>query len=198
MKPSEEKSIGNNTARAGPTGPQASDRDRMVELRYRLQNQNSSTVLCFSNYNESQILLAIVDLKTRRKNIIKTFKNQRRPTYLYQIDESNLLVGTEGGMIEHWSIESDQLLNTFEAHTTSDEGISYILELKSDSYLLWGHHQRTEGTSLIATSSLGCTDFRIWMMTLDGCNLSLTPHMRVETSFQPGTGIRYLLESTEN
>ena len=197
MKPSEEKSIANNTAR-GPTGPQASDRDRMVELRYRLQNQNSSTVLCFSNYNESQILLAIVDLKTRRKNIIKTFKNQRRPTYLYQIDESNLLVGTEGGMIEHWSIESDQLLNTFEAHTTSDEGISYILELHSDSYLLWGHHQRTEGTSLIATSSLGCCDFRIWMMTLDGCNLTLTPHMRVETSFPPGSGIRYLLESTEN
>lgn len=170
----------------------------MVELRYRLQNQNSSTVLCFSNYNESQILLAIVDLKTRRKNIIKTFKNQRRPTYLHQIDESNLLVGTEGGMIEHWSIESDQLMNTFEAHNTSDEGISYILELRSDSYLLWGHHQRTEGTSLIATSSLGCTDFRIWMMTLDGCNLTLTPHMRVETSFQPGSGIRYLLESNEN
>lgn len=143
-------------------------------------------------------MLAIVDLKTRRKNIIKTFKNQRRPTYLYQIDESNLLVGTEGGMIEHWSIESDQLLNTFEAHTTSDEGISYILELHSDSYLLWGHHQRTEGTSLIATSSLGCCDFRIWMMTLDGCNLTLTPHMRVETSFPPGSGIRYLLESNEN
>ena len=35
-------------------------------------------------------------------------------------------------------------------------------------------------------------------MTLDGCNLSLTPHMRVETSFQAGTGIRYLLESSEN
>jgi len=143
-------------------------------------------------------LLAIVDLKTRRKNIIKTFKNQRRPTYVHQIDESNILVGTEGGFIEHWSIESDQLLNTFEAHNTSDEGISYILELNTDSYLLWGHHQRTEGTSLIATSSLGCTDFRIWMMTLDGCNLSLTPHMRVETSFQAGSGIRYLLEASES
>lgn len=107
-------------------------------------------------------------------------------------------MGTEGGIIEHWSIESDQLMNTFDAHGSSDEGISYILELKTDSYLLWGHHQRTEGTSLIATSSLGCTDFRIWMMTLDGCNLTLTPHMRVETSFTPGTGIRYLLESTEN
>jgi hypothetical protein len=82
--------MGGTTARgaAGPTpGPTASDKDKMIELRYKLQNQASSTVLCFSNYNESQILLAIVDLKTRRKNIIKTFKNQRRPTYLFQIDE---------------------------------------------------------------------------------------------------------------
>jgi hypothetical protein len=75
--------------------------------------------------------LAIVDLKTRRKNIIKTFKNQRRPTFLFQIDEQNLLVGTEGGLIEHWSIETDSLMNTFEAHTASEEGISYILDLKS-------------------------------------------------------------------
>ena len=82
--------MGGATARgaAGPTAePTASDKDKMIELRYKLQNQASSTVLCFSNYNESQILLAIVDLKTRRKNIIKTFKNQRRPTYLFQIDE---------------------------------------------------------------------------------------------------------------
>ncbi len=119
-------------------GPLASDKDKMIELRYRLQNQSSSTVLCFSNYNESQIIIAIVDLKTRRKNIIKTFRNQRRPTYMHQIDESNLLVGTEGGFIEHWSIDTDQLMSTFEAHTTSDEGVSSIIELKSDNYLLWG------------------------------------------------------------
>lgn len=126
--------------------------------------------MCFSNYNESQILLAIVDLKTRRKNIIKTFKNQKRPTYLFQIDESNLLVGTEGGLIEHWSIETDSLMNTFEAHTGSDEGISYILDLKSQSYLLWGDQERNEGTSLLGTASLGTTEFRIWLMQLsDGC-----------------------------
>lgn len=188
--------MGGNTQRG--SGPQASDRDKMIELRYKLQNQSSSTVLCFSNYNDCQILLAIVDLKTRRKNIIKTFKNQRRPTYLYQIDESNLLVGTEGGMIEHWSIETDQLVNTFAAHNTSDEGVSYILELQTDSYLLWGDQKRAEDKSLIATSSLGTPDFRIWLMHLqDGYQLSLTPHMRVETSFAPGTGIRYLLEANE-
>lgn len=183
------------TARQGPL---ASDRDRMLELRYRLQNQSSSTVLCFSNYNESQILIAIVDLKTRRKNIIKTFKNQRRPTYMHQIDESNLLVGTEGGLIEHWSIDTDQLISTFEAHTTSDEGVSSIIQLKSTNYLLWGEQEMAEGSSLIASASLGCPDFRLWLMQLsDGNQLSLTPHMRIETSFAPGTGIRYLLESNE-
>jgi WD40 repeat protein len=169
----------------------------MLELRYKLQNQSSSTVLCFSNYNESQILIAIVDLKTRRKNIIKTFKNQRRPTFIHQIDESNLLVGTEGGLIEHWSIDSDTLISTFEAHTSSDEGVSSIIEIQSSNYLLWGEQEQTEGSSLIATASLGCPDFRLWLMQLTD-QLSLTPHMRIETSFgPPGTGIRYLLEATE-
>lgn len=55
-----------------------------------------------------------------------------------------------------------------------------------------------EGSSLIATASLGCPDFRLWLMQLsDGNQLSLTPHMRIETSFAPGTGIRYLLEANE-
>jgi len=79
-------------------------------------------------------------------------------------------VGTEGGLIEHWSIETDSLMNTFEAHTGSDEGISYILDLKSQSYLLWGDQERNEGTSLLGTASLGTTEFRIWLMQLsDGC-----------------------------
>jgi hypothetical protein len=35
------------------------------------------------------------------------------------------------------------------------------------------------------------------MQLSEGCQLTLTPHMRIETSFTPGTGIRYLLEATE-
>ncbi len=116
----------------------ASDRDKMIELRYTLQNQSSSTVLCFSNYNEQQILIAIVDLKTRRKHIIKTFKNQRKPTFLFQLDEGHLLIGTEGGKLEHWSIETETLLNIYDAHTTSEEGISSIIMLQTKNYLVWG------------------------------------------------------------
>lgn len=35
------------------------------------------------------------------------------------------------------------------------------------------------------------------MQLSEGSQLTLTPHMRIETSFTPGTGIRYLLEATE-
>jgi len=35
------------------------------------------------------------------------------------------------------------------------------------------------------------------MQLSEGCQLTLTPHMRIETSFTPGSGIRYLLEATE-
>jgi hypothetical protein len=43
--------------------------------------------LCFSNYNDSQIVIAVVDLKTRRKTIRSIFKCQRKPTYIFQINE---------------------------------------------------------------------------------------------------------------
>ena len=55
-------------------------------------------------------------------------------------------------------------MNTIEAHNTSEEGVSSILELKTESYLLWGGGVKTEDSSLIATASLGTTDFRIWML----------------------------------
>ncbi len=49
---------------------------------------------------------------------------------------------------------------------------------------------------MLATASLGSPDFRLWHMQLTGgSQLSLTPHMRIETSFTPGSGIRYLIES---
>lgn len=87
-------------------------------------------------------------------------------------------------------------MNTFEAHTSSDEGVSSIIELESDNYLLWGDQEKTEGSSLLASASLGSPDFRLWHMQLSGTQLTLTPHMRIETSFAPGSGIRYLLEAT--
>ena len=53
---------------------------------------------------------------------MKTLKNQQKPTILFQIDEGNLLVGTEGGIIEHWTIadkDKGTLAQTYHAHPSS-------------------------------------------------------------------------------
>jgi hypothetical protein len=53
----------------------ASAKDRMIELKWKPGViQTSSTVLSISNYNDNQVIIVVIDLKTRRKNIIKTFK----------------------------------------------------------------------------------------------------------------------------
>jgi len=51
------------------------------------------------------------------------------------------LVGTEGGKIEHWSIDSDTLVETYDAHVTSEEGISSIIMLNTENYLVWGNNE---------------------------------------------------------
>jgi len=54
----------------------ASDKDCMIEVEYSAGAPiiPSAFILCFSNYNESFVKIAIIDLKTRRKNVVKTFK----------------------------------------------------------------------------------------------------------------------------
>ena len=178
------------------TGPQSSDQDKMIELRYKLQNQSSSTVLCFSNFQEQLILIAIVDLKTRRKNIIKTLKVEKRPTFLFQIDEANILVGTEAGCIEHWNIEKEELVKIYDAHPGSEQGISSIIEIKSQSELLWNDATRTETTRMIATASFGNPEYRIMLLQLEANgNYTLSNHLKIKTSLP---GIAYLLEASEN
>ena len=153
-------------------------------------------MLCFSNYNEQQILIAIVDLKTRRKNIIKTLKTQRKPTFLFQVDEAHLFVGTEGGKIEHWLIESEALTDVFDAHAKSEEGVSAIIPLKTRNYLVWGACQDEMAASeLVATASLGSSEIRVWTLKVLQEALSLTPHIRIETSMSEG--IRFLIEASE-
>ena len=89
----------------------SSEKDRMIELEWKHQFiQPSSTVLCITNYNDSLVIVVVIDLKTRRKQIFKTYKCAQRPSYLFQSDHNNILVGTEGGHVEQWSIESDKLV----------------------------------------------------------------------------------------
>ena len=120
---------------------------------------------------------------------------------MFQVDESNLLVGTEGGIIEHWAIESEQLIATFDAHSKSQEGISSIIQLNSNHYLLWGSQNELDKQKykIVATASSGCSEFRLWLMNLDSDvsanSLTLQPHIRIETSLVGG--IKYLLEASE-
>lgn len=104
----------------------ASEKDCMIEIEFDAGTIiiPSSFILCFSNYNESFVKVAIIDLKTKRKNVVKTFKTSCRPTKLYQAGINDMLIGTEGGKIEHWSIDKEQCENIYDAHPESAEGIS--------------------------------------------------------------------------
>ena len=113
--------------------------------------------------------IAIVDLKTRRKNNVKQFKLSNKPTKLYQIDENNILVGTEGGKIEHWQVDDQVCKKIYDAHPESSEGISSILELKTKSELLRGEMWNEDAElefKLIATASRGAKEFRLWKLSI--------------------------------
>jgi len=63
------------------TGLVASERDRMIELKWKFAiSSSSTTVLCYFNFNAQRTFIATMELKTKRKIIIKTFNNQRSPT----------------------------------------------------------------------------------------------------------------------
>ena len=80
----------------------------MIELKTRALLQTSSTFLAVSCFNNKQVLICNVDIKTREKSIRMKIDNKQNPTYLYQIDEDHLLVGTLGGKFEIWNIDPFQ------------------------------------------------------------------------------------------
>ena len=157
--------------------------------------QGSATVLMFSNYREAFVMIAVIDLKTSRMNKLKTFKLSNKPTVLYQIDENNILVGTEGGKIEHWIIDQSVCKKIYDAHPESQEGISAILEMQTDSELLRGEvydPSAPKTFKLIATASKGTKEFRLWK--LDLAKTTIEPYLKIETTITGG--IKYLIESS--
>lgn len=88
--------------------PEPSEKDRMIEITTKALIQSSSTMLAVSCYNEKQVLICNVDIKTRSRTIKQTFKTENSPTYLYQIDDDHLLVGTSGQNFEIWNIDPSQ------------------------------------------------------------------------------------------
>ncbi len=79
--------------------------DIMIELKWKGLIQSSSTILCISNFTEKLTIICNVDLKTRRRVLTNQFKNNQRPTALFQVDEDFIVVGTEMGKMEIWNIE---------------------------------------------------------------------------------------------
>jgi len=117
----------------------SSDKDQMIEIEWNSQIQESSTIMCFANYREAFVNVSIIDIKTRRKNNLLQLQLKASPTKLHQIDPCNLLVGTEGGKIEHWRIDGEgSLVKTYDAHPESTAGISVIMEILSKDPLIRG------------------------------------------------------------
>ena len=170
----------------------ASAQDKMIELKNWTETiiQSSATVIAVSNYRESFVYITIIDLKMRRQQQIKRFDLTHKPTALFQMDEGNLLIGTEGGMIEHRAYSANQPIKVYEAHPESQAGISAIIELKSNSPLLRGEND-DPAFKLIATASEGAPQFRIWKMHRE--QRELIPFLKIETTFV--NGIKFLLET---
>lgn len=114
-----------------------------------------------------------------------------RPTKLFQIDSENLLIGTEGGKIEHWSMSESVCKRIYDAHPESEAGISAIIELKTQNELLRGSGNNDSNFKLIATASEGSSEFRLWKLHGETCELF--PYLKIETTFTDG--IKYLLET---
>lgn len=155
--------------------------------------QNSATAIAISNYNESQVYVTIIDLKMRRQNQYWKFKLDNKPTKLFQLDSHNLLVGCEGGKIEHINLTDCVIKKSYDAHPESTAGISAIIEVKSKSPLLRGPND-DPNFKLIATASLGAPQYRLWR--LNSQTIELQPYLKIETTFTDG--IKYLLETQDN
>lgn len=173
----------------------SSDKDQMIEVKWnQTVIQESSTILCFANYREAFVNLVCIDLKTQRKNNLKTFNLNAAPTKIFQIDENNMLFGTEGGMIEHWKIDESACQRIIEAHPDSPAGISAIMEIKSESPLMRGEPMKDappDSFKLIATASSGSKIFRLWHLINATCEMK--PYLKIETSIEGG--IKFLLET---
>ena len=173
----------------------ASEFDQMIEIQDWKETiiQNSATVLAISVFNESLVYVTIIDIKMRRQTHYHKFKVNSKPTRLFQIDSSNLLVGTECGKLEHLDLTEMVTKKVYDAHPESDAGIGAIQEIKSKSPLLRGPND-DPSFRLIATASLGAPQFRLWR--LNSKTRELNPYLKIETTFTEG--IKFLLETQDN
>ena len=90
--------------------PEASDKDRMIEVIWSGFNVNSTALLAASCYIEKQTVICCVYFKQNKRVILKTFQNKDHPTCVFQGANSILFVGTVNGQIEFWNFEDDTMI----------------------------------------------------------------------------------------
>ena len=152
-------------------------------------------MLAVSCFNEKQVIICNVDIKTRTKTIKQTFKNKESPTFLYQIDAETLLVGNVSGKFEIWNIdhnlEEPELSKEIDAHPGSETGISNIIKLVDPSPMIVGD-KVSEETEILVSSAADQADIVIWRLEKksNGRN-QLNSYIKINTSFNDG--IKYIL-----
>ena len=139
----------------------------MIELHTRALLQTSSTILGVSCFNNKQVLICNVDIKTRSKSIRYKIDNKQNPTALYQIDEDHLLVGTLGGKFEIWNIDPNQeqptIKQVIDAHPGSQKGVSQILCLKDPSPMIIGD-KGGENCKFLVSTAADKPEILIWRL----------------------------------
>lgn len=130
-----------------------------------------------------------VDIKTRSKSIRHKIDNKQSPTYLYQIDEDHLLVGTLGGKFEVWNIdpymEKPTIKQVFDAHPGSQEGVSQILCLKDPSPMITGD-KASDSCQFLVSTAADKPEILIWRLQVTPSAaqvVAMKVHIQIKTSF---------------
>ena len=180
--------------------PEPSERDMMIELVFdkAVVMQSSSTILAVSCFNNKQVLICNVDIKTRSKSIRHKIDTKENPTYLFQIDDDYLLIGTQGGKFEIWNIgiltqETPTIKDAIDAHPGSSQGVSQIFKLRNPSPMVM-LDKGDENCSFLVSSAADKPEILIWRMQVQGGNVVMKVHIQIKTSFTEG--IKYIIQTS--
>jgi WD40 repeat protein len=176
--------------------PEPSDRDMMIEVRSKSPATTSSTHLAVACFNECQVIICKLDIKTRTRVIKQTFKTRHNPTYLYQIDEDSMLVGTIEGTFEVWNIkatlEEPTLQLVINAHPNTKAGISNIIRLQDPSPMIVGSQKLDEDSDILVSTAGDQENIMIWHLKRQTSGVaSLSSYININTSFS--NGIKYII-----
>lgn len=174
--------------------PEPSEKDMMIEVVTKSPATTSSTYLAVSCFNEQQVIICKLDIKTRTRTIKQTFKTKSNPTYLYQIDDDNMLVGTITGSFEIWnikqSLEEPQITLVINAHPGTTKGISNVMKLVDPSPMIVGDKLSADTDILVSTAS-DQENILIWRLTKEVGSIKLASYININTSFTDG--IKYII-----